>query len=544
MKEKTGSLVARRRSRRRRWVPILVLGTIVLIAGLAGHDHRLMPGSSSQGPTAGGNGGPPPQVVDFRLVDASTGAALDKNGVRFDGIAALSLGGGRFAARVPYGSRVEVIQADGYRPLALPARRDAGQVIELIPNVVYGVVTDDSSGEAIPRATVRAGVSQSTSGTDGRFTLEGVNSSPHVDVAAPGYERVTLEIGDQIDVTVRLRPRELRGAYLTFYGVADPDIRGHVVDMLSTRELNALVLDVKGDLGYVVYRSNVPLANIIGANDIIPLPDPDLFIAQMKQQGTYLIARIVVFKDDLLARNGLRAGLDVAVRDDVTEGRWQDLEGLGWVDPFREEVWDYNISLAEEAIAMGFDEVQFDYVRFPTDPAAATRLDRASFSVPSTDESRPAAITEFLRRARVAVHRGSGALSADIFGYVCWREDDLGIGQQLEMLAGVLDYISPMVYPSTFNGLPMDPSYAESPRYPYETVYYSLEQARQRLAGTGVAIRPWLQYFDDYPWVSGMRYGPAELEAQRRAVSELRLPGYMWWDPTNLYRYGSATPVR
>lgn len=117
----------------------------------------------------------------------------------------------------------------------------------------------------------------------------------------------------------------------------------------------------------------------------------------------------------------------------------------------------------------------------------------------------------------------------------------MGIGQHLETLAGAVDYLSPMVYPSTFNGLPTDPAYIDSAAHPYEIVYHSLARARERLAGTGVGIRPWLQYFDDYTWASAKPYGASELRAQRRAVEELGLPGWMWWDPTNRYRHGAAT---
>jgi hypothetical protein len=339
---------------------------------------------------------------------------------------------------------------------------------------------------------------------------------------------------------VRLTPRELRGVYLSFYGVAEPTLLTHVEEMLAAGEINAVVLDVKGDRGYVAYPSDVPLVGAIGANDVTTIQHPEQLIADLKEQGAYTIARIVVFKDDLLAHNGPRAGLDVAVRDATTGAQWEDQEHLGWVDPFREEAWEYNVSLAEEAIRKGFDEVQFDYVRFPTDPSPDTELDHATFSRTPTSESRPQAIAAFLSRARDRIHAAGGALGADIFGFVSWRDDDLGIGQQLETLGAIVDYLSPMVYPSTFNGLPMEPSYADSPAYPYETVFYSLQRARERLAGTGVALRPWLQYFDDYPWASGAPYGPRQLQAQRRAVAELGLSGWMWWDPTNRYRYGPA----
>jgi len=524
------------RSRWRRWrAPLIVLGVTIVVLVFLEHNYRLMQGSQTS-PAAPPSG----RVVEVLLKDATTDAPIDTAAVRFGDVPAVGLGGGRYAARAPEPARIDEVRADGYRPASMPARRDAGQVLRLVPSIVQGGVSDAATGSPIARATIRSGSVSTQSEPTGGFSLEGVSASPKLDISAPGYAGATVSVGDSTQVDVQLHQRELRAAYLTFYGVADRDLRGGVVDMLTSGALNALVLDVKGDRGYLIYKSDVPLANTIGANDTPTFPEAEQFVADLKLRGVYTIARIVVMKDDVLARNGPRAGLDVAAKDTVTGGVWTDSEGLGWVDPFREEVWTYNASLAAEAIAKGFDEVQFDYVRFPTDPGVDTRLDRVRFSQPATDESRPKAIAGALSRAYEAVKAIGGFLAVDVFGYVCWQEDDMGIGQHLETLAAVVDYINPMVYPSTFIGLPIEPSYRNSPAFPYETVFYSLQRARERVAGTGVAIRPWLQYFDDYPWASGQRYGPTELAAQRRAVEELRLPGFMWWDPTNLYTHGPA----
>lgn len=520
----------------RRWrTPLIVLGVTIVVLLFLNHDHRLMEvGQTSQAAA------PSARVVEVLLRDATTDAPIDVTMVRFGDLPAVGLGGGRYAARAPEGARIDQISADGYRPVSMPARRDAGQVMRLIPSIVQGVVSDAASGTPIARAAIRSGDLSTQTDSAGRFALAGVSATPQLQITAAGYAETTASVGDSTEVDVQLPQRDLRAAYLTYYGVADRDLRGRVVDMLSSGALNALVLDVKGDRGYLIYKSDVPLADAIGATDLPTFLETEQFIADLKQRGVYTIARIVVMKDDVLARNGPRVGLDVAAKDTVTGGVWTDGEGLGWVDPFREEVWAYNASLAAEAIARGFDEVQFDYVRFPTDPGADTRLDRVRLSQPATNESRPSAIAGALSRAHEAVKRAGGVLAIDVFGYVCWREDDMGIGQHLETLAPVVDYISPMVYPSTFNGLPIEPAYRNSAAFPYETVFYSLQRARERVAGTGVAIRPWLQYFDDYPWASGRRYGPTELAAQRRAVEDLRLPGFMWWDPTNLYAHGPA----
>jgi hypothetical protein len=520
-------------SRWRRWrTPIIVLGLTIILLIFLNHDHRLMTGETSEAAPPNG------RVMELTLIDGRTDLPIETAGVRFGSFAAMALGSGKFAAGVADGARIDEVYAEGYRPLGIPSRRESGQALRLIPSVVEGRVEEAVTGAPIARATIKTEGATARSEADGRFVLEGVPANPYVEVSAPGFEAARLAVGDATQVDVALRQRELRAAYLTFYGVADRNLRERVVSMLNSGALNAVVLDVKGDLGYVLYKSSVPLAGAIGATDITPFPDAQQFVADLKSRGVYTIARIVVMKDDALARNGPRAGLDVAAKDSATGGVWMDSERLGWVDPFREEVWAYNIALAEEAIARGFDEVQFDYVRFPTDPGAGTRLDRLRYSQPATDESRPRAIAELLGRARQAVNGAGGYLAADIFGYVCWREDDMGIGQHLETLAPMVDYLNPMVYPSTFNGLPIQPSFTNSPGFPYETVFYSLQRAQERVAGTGVAIRPWLQYFDDYPWASGRRYGPTELAAQRRAVEELRLPGFMWWDPTNVYAHG------
>jgi hypothetical protein len=479
------------------------------------------------------------RVTEFKLMDSS-GAPLDGLQVKFDDIPATGVGGGRYGAGIPLDHTVTTVEADGYRPAGVPARRDAGQVITLIPDVLDGVLLDAVDGRPIARANIEIGDLTATTDAEGRFSLSQLPAQPELTVTANGYERTVISAGDQVELTARLKPRELRGGYISFYGVADADIRNNLVKMLNTGELNTVVLDVKGDLGFLSYKSDVPLAEQIGANKLTPFPEMETFVRELKSKGVYTIGRIVVMKDDVLAHNGAKVGLDVAVKDNITGGLWTDLEKLGWVDPFREEVWAYNTALAEEAIRKGFDEVQLDYVRFPTDPGAGTQLNRARFSRVPDGTNRPEAITSFVSRTHEAVKAAGGALSADVFGFVCWREDDMGIGQHLETLAPHLDYISPMVYPSTFNGLPMEPSYSNSPAFPYEVVFYSIQRARERAAGTGVSIRPWLQYFDDYPWATGRRYGPPELAAQVRAMQQLNIPGFLWWDPTNLYKYGPA----
>src|SRR5204862_7883847 len=141
----------------------------------------------------------------------------------------------------------------------------------------------------------------------------------------------------------------------------------------------------------------------------------DSLLQNLHQHGAYAIARIVVFKDNILSRNGSRAGLDVGVHDRRTGGVWSDAEDLAWVDPFQQAAWDYNTALAREAIQRGFDEVQFDYIRFPTDPSPDSSIGDILYSKPFNEENRVGALNSFLQQAHKAVQEAGGFLSMDTF---------------------------------------------------------------------------------------------------------------------------------
>jgi hypothetical protein len=184
-----------------------------------------------------------------------------------------------------------------------------------------------------------------------------------------------------------------KAVYLSFYGIGDHTLRESALHLIDTTELNALVIDVKGDRGRIPYKSTVPLSAQIGAQDIITIKDIQSLLKSLREKGTYAIARIVVFKDGPLAS----ARPDLAVkRADGTV--WRDREGLAWTDPFKREAWDYNLAIAEEVARYGFDEIQFDYTRFPDAQGLV-------FSAPNTEENRVKTIAEFLRTARKRLTR-------------------------------------------------------------------------------------------------------------------------------------------
>jgi hypothetical protein len=249
------------------------------------------------------------------------------------------------------------------------------------------------------------------------------------------------------------------------------------------------------------------------------MPDLPGLVSTLRQRGIYTIARIVVFKDDLVAT--ARADLAVRRRDGST---YRDREGLAWTDPYNAEVRAYNIAVAREAANAGFDEIQFDYARFPDARGLAYRE-------PDTSQNRIGAIDAFLRDARAALTPYNVFLAIDIFGYVCWKTNDTGIGQQLEHIAEFVDYISPMLYPSSFQfGIP---GYRNPVQHPYEIVHRSLERALERTGIAPVRFRPWLQAFPDYAFGGSFKSG--EVKAQIAAAETIGTNGWMLWNPHNRY---------
>lgn len=434
-------------------------------------------------------------------------------------------------------------QADGYEAKVEVARSAGELSAQLRPNTLSGRVLDGSSRKPVVGATVSVEAGTTTTDAEGKFYFANLPARVTATAEAPGYEPARAEVDGATAIDLTLQPFEVRAAYLTYYGVSDEGLRGNVIDLIESTELNAVVIDIKGDFGRLAYKSEVPLAETIGANVEPTIRDITALLADLQGRGIYSIARIVVFKDDVLGRNGGKAGLDVAVKNASSGGPWIDGENLVWVDPYRTEVWDYNTALAVEAANLGFDEIQFDYIRFPTDPSPGSSVNAALFAKPSTEALRVEAIEGFLARARTALKTTGAKLSVDVFGYTCWRDDDMGIGQKIETIAKYVDFLAPMVYPSTYSdGLPMTPNYMDAPAYPYEIVFYSVERAVDRLKGTATKVRPWLQYFDDYPWESGREYNAAEIAAQKRAGAEAGGVGFMLWDPTNRFSRGGLEP--
>jgi len=365
---------------------------------------------------------------------------------------------------------------------------------------------------------------------DGRFSIAPLGPERTLIVKMPGYERKRLAVEGR-ETAVSLAPHAIKAAYLTYYGVGDRGIRERVLGLVGRTELNAVVIDVKGDRGLIPYRTQVQAALDAGAQGPVIIKDFDGLIADLRGRGVYTIARIVSFKDNVLAHHRP----ELAIMDTRTGKPWIDNEKLAWVDPTREQVWDYLIAIAKEAAAKGFDEVQFDYVRFPTDG----RLSAARYSRPNNQAVRLETIASFLARARRELAPAGVFVAADVFGYTAFNENDTDIGQRIEELAPHLDFLCPMVYPSGYHvGIPGVRKPVENP---YEIVKESVRLTRKRSAHTAVQVRPWIQDFRDYAFDKRI-FGVKEIRAQIKGADDGGGAGWMLWNPRNDYTADALKP--
>lgn len=305
-----------------------------------------------------------------------------------------------------------------------------------------------------------------------------------------------------------------RGVHVTFAYASSKARWQQVLDLVEKSGLNTIQLDVKDESGRIGYLSEVPLGKEIGAaQNYLPIKD---MLKELRARGIYSVARIVVMRDPVLARKRS----DLMVR---TAGGYPLMGGV-WVNPCSREVWDYNIALAEEAYNLGFDEVQFDYLRFPEGKDAWT-----SHYPGMGNRHRTDVIAGFVRYAREKLGWDRW-LSVAVFGFIGYAKDDLLIGQRPERLAPFLDFLSPMAYPSHYS--PGNYGFANPNAHPYEVVDRTLADFERLIEHSGCRLRPWLQAFT----LGLPPYGPAEIKAEIRVTENRGIKTWLLWNPAVQYR--------
>jgi hypothetical protein len=320
-------------------------------------------------------------------------------------------------------------------------------------------------------------------------------------------------------------PEQVRAIYMTSWVAATPSLRQKIINLIDTTEINTVIIDIKDDTGKITFSvDDNPLIVKYGSaesriDDIVGL------LQDLHDRNVYVIGRIAAFQDTYLAPK--LPSLAVQRADGAV---WRDKKGLAWFDAGAQEVWEYIAVIAEASYAVGFDEINIDYVRFPSDgnmkdiilPQTGTRI-------------KSDVIAEFFAFLDTRL-RGQGIpLSADVFGMTTTNHDDLGIGQVFEKIVPHVDFISPMIYPSHypahFSG------YANPASVPYEIITIATRGALDRLAAMGepaTKLRPWLQDFN-----LGATYTADMVVAQVRAVADLGLGSWLMWDAANTYTTGA-----
>jgi hypothetical protein len=311
-------------------------------------------------------------------------------------------------------------------------------------------------------------------------------------------------------------PVEMRGVHVT---MALASLDGKVDEYLAlTRDgLNTIQLDVKDENGEVGFRARVPMARAIGSARTYY--NAAGIVEKVRAKGVYLVGRVVVFEDPLLASK--RPNLAIQNADGSV---WRTNAGLGWANPYDKRVWKYNVDIAVAAAKAGFDEIQFDYVRFPTDGSIESAVYPGKRA-----EKRAGTIAGFLRYARSRLEPLGARMSADVFGLSATR--NMGIGQNVRRLARYLDAIYPMVYPSHYG--PGELGLADPNAQPGRTVALSLRDFAAQLTGLETRLVPWLQDFS-----LGREYGPDDVRLQILAARDASADGYLLWNPSGIYTRG------
>jgi hypothetical protein len=325
-------------------------------------------------------------------------------------------------------------------------------------------------------------------------------------------------------------PEVVRALYVNAWAFGGR--RFHELVRLAERtEVNAFVIDVKDDTGYLTYRSQVPSAVEIGANDQLRARDTRERLRILRERGIYPIARIVVAKDPLLAAH--KSAWSVR---HVNGGLWRDRLDFAWVDAFNDSVWVYAAQLAAEAVRMGFAEVQYDYVRFPDEPES--KLASAVFPGRRQGETKRQGVARNLKLLGERTRKLGVPFTIDVFGLTTSSTSDMGIGQMWEDLVTTADVVLPMVYPSHYMRGVYNLKHPNSE--PYRVIRRAMQDALRRSAPLGktAEIRPYLQAFT----LGAPRYTPAHVREQIRAAEELGLKSWVLWNPRSAYDAGIFRP--
>lgn len=351
------------------------------------------------------------------------------------------------------------------------------------------------------------------------------NSSPeseaHIENTVPQEEAVLLDtVLEEIPTVQHLRtPEPLKAVYISSWVAGTQSFKNKVVGLIDRTEINAVIIDVKDNTGKLSFIPHDPMLKELGVGEK-RIRDIDALITELHAKNIYVIARIAVFQDPFYVKHNQ----SFAVRR--TNGDiWVDRKNVPWIDPGAVEYWDYIVRVGNEAYARGFDELNFDYIRFPSDGNLKDAVYPYSKQIAKREILIP--FFEMLH----TTYKDTVPISADVFGMTTVGMDDLGIGQMIVDFGPYFDYIAPMVYPSHYASGAFN--FKNPASEPYEVVKRSMVEAVSRLESIGVSkhkLRPWLQDFN-----MGATYTKEMVRDQIKGTYDSGLTSWMLWDPANTY---------
>ncbi|MDD4049306.1 MAG: putative glycoside hydrolase, partial [Clostridia bacterium] len=321
---------------------------------------------------------------------------------------------------------------------------------------------------------------------------------------------------------VKKEPVKVKGVYMSGNAFNSTILFSYLIDLVDKTELNAIVIDMKDDDGFLTTNFDIKLARDLKVCFHKGI-DAEKNMKILLDKNIYPIARIVVFKDPSLAES--KPEFALRCKDGTI---WRDRKGLAWVDPHNKGVWEYTVDVAKEAAKMGFREIQFDYVRFPSDG------NMGNVVYPYADgRKKEDVIKDSLKFAREELEPYNVYISADVFGLTTMTKDDMGIGQKFEKVITEVDYVCPMIYPSHYGK--GNYGFANPNAYPYEIVKNALLDGLEKVGDSSVVIRPWLQDFN----LGNPKYGANEVKAQMNATYDVGLEEWILWNARNRYTAGA-----
>ena len=324
-------------------------------------------------------------------------------------------------------------------------------------------------------------------------------------------------------------PDLIRGLYLNAYAAGSRARLPRLIAMAEDTEINTFVVDVKDERG-IRYQTELELPRELALDGEVTIANLSALADTLEAHDIYAIARIVVFNDPVLSE--ARPEWSIRKEDGSV---WLDRSGHSWVSPWDRDVWEYNLAIAEEVARAGFDEIQFDYVRFPEQFQSLPPQVH-----PEADGEKVDAIVGFLQAARRRLHPLGVTVTADVFGLSPNTYTDVELGQQWERISAVTDHILPMMYPSHYYATHL-PNVPRPHAMPYETIYKAAGMAklrRDRMVEAGLdpaRIIVWLEAFQATWLRDGITYGPEELRAQKRGVYDVGLDDWILWHPGSQY---------